>query len=191
MNHRNGATPHAESRFIPVMSNSRFPFAVASLLIMVSCATSCTLGNHTFENRKGVLPDVVKMSADHQELPLEDDSLVEISWLPLWSLDGQGFEESDAEFRDGMTYFRGRGMGPLFFVACSESYHYDRDLVLYEKQDDASLLWGLWGHRENVVRVPSGWRVATRSSLLFGLLNWPDMYYMDQSEYDGVGPLGG
>ena len=64
--------------------------------------------------------------------------------------------------------------------AQSEIYKwYDEEGKLYEQLDHTSALWGLWWSKDTRVRVPTGWRVESESSLLFGLLRWPSSYYVD------------
>jgi hypothetical protein len=151
---------------------------VVALLLLPM--TSCVMRSHTFFDRNGA-PDVHELEkARQQELAKNDEGVLDdVSWCPLLALNMERYDVAKAPFQSGTTYIEVDAFGPLFMCIDSDAYHYDEKQMLYERGTLKSYLWGLYRYERNDVRVSSGWRYDAEKSLLFGLLRWPSMAYID------------
>lgn len=158
--------------------------AVAVLLSLASCSTN----NYSFAARDGLPPNVEVLEQARQELASapgsKNNGLGDISWLPLIAMNAEVYNTAHPQMPKGTRYAEFDAFGPLFMFVDAETYQYDEQQRLYERGEDASYLWGLVRSERNDVRVPSGWRVDTETSVLFGLLRWPAEYYMSNLPID-------
>jgi len=158
--------------------------AFASFLALLSCSTT----NYSFAGRDGLPPNIEVLEQARQELesvPGKTGSgLGDISWLPLIAMSAEIYNVADHQMPKGTGYAAFDAYGPLFMFVASETFQYDEQQRLYERNEDSSYLWGLVRSERNDVRVPSGWRVDTETSILFGLLRWPAEYYMSNLPID-------
>jgi hypothetical protein len=158
--------------------------------ILLFAFTSCTASNHTFAERAGGLPDIQALEEADQrrvsESGADDESegLANLFWCPLVIMQGEGYGPTEEQMPKGMTYIDMDAYGPLFMIVDHVAYHYDEDKQLYERASDSQFLWGLWASERNDVRVPSGWRSATKTSLLFGLLKSRSRDYAEDAPAD-------
>src|SRR5690606_29449123 len=143
--------------------------------------TSCITRNHKFADRGGELPDVRALEAARQvevDKRKNNGGLGDVSWFPLLAMNAEIYNVKKSPWPPGRGYAEFDAYGPLFMFVSAEACSYDEQLQLYERSHDAQYLWGLIRTERNDVRVPSGWRVDTETSLLFGLLRWPNEYYV-------------
>ena len=125
-------------------------------------------------------PDLALLEQQRRDVD-SDKPISGVSWLPLVRLHGERYGPSKPGLPEGTTYSELYGYGPLLFAGAVHKRHYDEAKALFERGCETYALWGLWQQRRTDVRVPSGWRVEAESSLLFGLLRWPDSYYVDDA----------
>lgn len=160
----------------------------AVLSVLLLGFTSCATRSYSFADRDGLPPDVValeKAREEHDSVPgKKGTGLGDVSWVPLFAMNAEIYNSSNAPYPKGTTYADFDAYGPLFMFASGEAYHYDEEQRLYERSDEASYLWGLASNERSDIRVPSGWHVRTNTSLLFGLLNWPATYYITNLPID-------
>lgn len=159
------------------MQSSTLAVASALFLALASCSTN----NYSFADRDGLPPNVGVLEQARQELAVvpgkTESGLGDVSWFPLMALNAEIYNVSDPQMPKGTGYTGLNAYGPLFMFVDVETYQYDEQQRLYERAEGSSYLWGLMRSQRNDVRVPSGWRVDTETSILFGLLRWPDDYY--------------
>ena len=141
--------------------------------------SACSSFDDSWPRREGA-PDLARMEAAHTEAGGERDVRA-ISWVPLVALHVESFGDADALLREGATYEEADAYGPLVFAGDLERLHYTDDQELYERQQSSHFAWGLWQRHESDVKTAGGWRVETRSSLLWGLLSWPEMVYYEEA----------
>ena len=150
--------------------------------------TSCMSTNYSFADRQGELPDIQTLEVEHQRLQSGSQSakrgLRNVAWLPLVALRLQGYEQSKSELPAGTTYTNVGAVGPVGMLVNAERLLYDEQQKLYERNLDTLYFWGIYKSTRTDVRVPAGWRTGSETSLLFGLLSWPDQYYQSSSSFD-------
>ena len=165
-----------------------------STFIVVSCLlvtfTSCVSNNFRFADRNGGLPHVKALETARQaELEKNNKGgLGDVMWLPLLTMKAEIYNEPSAVWPKGTGYADYDAYGPLFMFADSDVCHYDEQQRLYERNLASQYLWGLYKSEQNEVRVPTGWRVDHETSLLFGLLRWPETIYVESLPYDAEQP---
>lgn len=146
-------------------------------MIAALSLAACSTYDDSWPQRDG-LPDLVALEKVRAEDPDKDDTVGAVAWVPLISMQGEIYGESDPHLAEGTSYVDFDAYGPLFFAGDVEKFHYGEGNELYEREQETHAAWGLWKRTRNDVRVPSGWRVETEASLLWGLLSWPDVYYV-------------
>lgn len=165
--------------------------AVVSVLLLA--LSSCATSNYRFAARDGLPPDVEVLENARREHAgvsgRKGNGLGDVSWVPLIAMNAEIYNVSNPTMPKGTGYAAFDAYGPLFFIVDAETFHYDEQQRLYERSEDSSYLWGLFRTERNDVRVPSGWRVDTETSLLFGLLRWPAEYYMSNLPIDRLTPV--
>jgi len=139
-------------------------------------SSACSTFDDSWPQRDG-LPDLAALEAARESEPEKDETVGGISWVPLINMQGELYGPADPHLAQGTTFTDFDAYGPLFFAGDVEQFHYGDDQQLYEREQETHVAWGLWQRKRNDVRVPSGWRVETRATLLWGLLSWPDVYY--------------
>jgi len=160
------------------------PLVVTLLLLALA---SCVTQNHKFADRHGQLPDIQALAAARQlevEKHKNNGGLGDVSWFPLLAMNAEIYNVKSPPWPAGTGYAEFDAYGPLFMFVDAEACSYDEQQKLYERNHDAQYLWGLYRSERNDVRVPSGWRVDTETSLLFGLLRWPNEFYVKTLPYD-------
>ena len=161
------------------------------LLGLVSCSTS----NYHFAARDGLPPDVKILEQARQQVGVakggKHKGLGDVSWFPLIAMNGELYNVAAPEMASGTGYAEFDAYGPLFMFVDGESFHYDEQQRLYERKQGSRYLWGLVNSERNEVRVPSGWRVAAETSILFGLLRWPSEEYVSTLALDRLTPVVG
>lgn len=149
--------------------------AIAALFL-----SACSTFDDSWPQRDG-LPDVAALEKARAADPEKDETVGAIAWVPLINLQGEMYGPSDPHLAAGTSYADFDAYGPLFFAGDMEQFHYGDGQELYEREQETHVAWGLWQRKRNDVKVPSGWRVETEASLLWGLLSWPDVYYMPEA----------
>ena len=139
--------------------------------------SACSTYDDAWPQRDG-LPDLAALEQVRADDPDQDDSVGAFAWIPLVNLQGEIYGPSKPHLAAGTSYTDFDAYGPLFFAGDVEKFHYGQGKELYEREQQTHAAWGLWQRKRNDVKVPSGWRVETEASLLWGLLSWPDVYYV-------------
>ena len=139
--------------------------ALVTLLPLTACA------NYDFARAR--LPnggyDHGKLIADLKESG--EDSLVDITWVPLIYTKITSFRASEPAYPEGYTLSSFGGVGPLFCIGWSKEHVVTDNAGFVESQDD---LWAGWtllyrGH-ESRIATPYGDRLSERHrvALVFG-----------------------
>jgi hypothetical protein len=159
---------------------------VASSLLAV--LTSCALRSYSFPPRHGELPDAkaLETAREVQVKRGNGGGLGDVYWLPFLAFRAEIYNTPDGEWPTGTAYGDYDSYGPFGMFSDSDACHYDEQLQLYERNFESQFVWGLYRSERNDVRVASGWRVDSETSILFGLLRWPSKAYHQSLPYDRV-----
>lgn len=136
-----------------------------ALLSLAACA------NYDFARAR--LPnggyDHEKLIADLKESG--EDSLVDITWIPLIYTKITSFRASEPAYPDGYTLSSFGGVGPLFCIGWSKEQVVTDNAGFVESQDDLWAGWTLlYRGKESRIATPYGDRLfdSHRLLLLFG-----------------------
>lgn len=171
------------SRFLALGFHRSMKHASLAVAVLLLPMTSCVVRSHRFADRDGA-PDVQMLEEARLEQLAKNNNggLGDVSWLPLLAMNMELYNVSNPPWPKGTGYAEYDAYGPLFMFVDAESFHYDEQQELYERNVQQSYLWGLYRYERDDVRVPSGWRYNEETSLLFGLLRWPsDVYITDKT----------
>ena len=113
---------------------------------------------------------------DHEKLIADltesgEDSLVDITWIPLIYTKITSFRASEPAYPDGYTLSSFGGVGPLFCIGWSKEQVVTDDAGFVESQDDLWAGWTLlYRGKESRIATPYGYRLfeQNRLLLLFG-----------------------
>lgn len=139
--------------------------ALVTLLPLTACA------NYDFARAR--LPnggyDHAKLIADLKESG--EDSLVDITWVPLIYTKITSFRASEPAYPEGYTLSSFGGVGPLFCIGWEKEHVVTGNAGFVESQDDLWVGWTLLyrGH-ESRIATPYGDRLSERHrvALVFG-----------------------
>lgn len=134
--------------------------ALLTTFLLASCVSTHDFSRSTAPNGA---PDLAALKAAYQspaDAAPERQDLVSVFWFPLVHLSADGFKADQDEGypEGGFARGRARAWGPLFFLFESESWHWNPEDELYEREETFSILWGCFRSRELLVRTDLGWR---------------------------------
>lgn len=153
-----------------------------SATFAIALAFAACSSNYSFADvrRADGMPDVTRLDqalAASAPNDLGQRELSETTWFPLIAMNVHSYKASPAGMLPGNTLASKAGHGPLFMNGSSDEWRYDTKGSVYERRTASYAVWGLFQQEGLEVRVPTGWRVGSKVSLLFGLLEWPSEGY--------------
>lgn len=157
------------------------PLRVVLLCSTTVLSTSC-ISSYQFPDHGARTPDWQTLEQARDALAVDENFNGELSdflWLPLLTMQFKEYGPSDPLLLAGSTLTEMEAYGPMVMFSGIDRWSFDEQGQLYERYEGSNALW-LWENQETRVRVPSGWRIDSETSLLLGLLHWSTTVYVSE-----------
>lgn len=145
----------------------RSPRASLAIGLLAMGLSSCVTSNFDF-TALDAGPSAARSSALLDGLQAEDDTLTDLTYVPLVHMDYQAFAiEKDESYPDGFLEVDLEAYLPLFALFDSSLTRYDDEGEVYEQHDHKAFLWGLYSSRREQIATEKGVRRCDTGRLLW------------------------
>lgn len=150
--------------------------------LLAMALSSCVTSNFDFTTLDAG-PSAARSSALLDGLLAEDDTLTDLTYVPLVHMDYQAFAiEKDESYPDGFIEVDLEAYLPLFALFDSSLTRYDDEGEVYEQHDHKAFLWGLYSSRREQIATEKGVRTRTTGRLLWFIRLGGSPVYADAIE---------